>query len=125
MGADKTPLLLIDSETMYVIGAGTYKVESISFEEARGIIEVFDDSDILKCYTDRAIDQVVHDYVGVEKRNFTYQKIRSMRPGQMAIVFKTHTTPSETQPIVEPAPGVQAKKIQNVYVFCESITRLS
>lgn len=124
MSKESTPLLLLDNSTMCVIGEGTYKVESISFEEARGIIEVFEHDDILRCFTDRAIDQVIHDYLGIERRDFEYKKVRRMRPGQMAIAFKQYITSSATQPILEPEPGVEAKKIQNIYVYCESVTRI-
>jgi len=121
---DKMPLLLLDNNSMHVIGVGNYKVAAISFEDAKNIIDMFDEQDILRCYTDRAIDKVIHDYVGVSDRNFEYKKIHKMRPGQVAIVFKQHITESETQPVVEPDPGVEAKKIQNVYIYCESVTRL-
>ena len=46
-----------------------------------------------------------------------------MRPGQDAIVFKTYVTPSETQPIIETKYGSQAKKIQNIYVYCQYISK--
>lgn len=119
-----TPLLLLDNSSMHVVGVGNYKVQAISFEDAKAIIDMFDEEDILRCYTDRAIDQVIHEYVGVNDRDFTYKRIRAMRPGQVAIVFKQYVTPSETQPVIEAAPGIQAKKIQNIYIYCESVTRL-
>lgn len=119
-----TPLLLLDNSTMFVLGAGDYHIESISFEEAKSIVDMFEEKDILRCYTDRAIDLVIHDYLGVERRDFPYKKIHTMRPNQMAIVFKQYVTSSETQPVVEPEPGVQAKKIQNIYVYCECVTRV-
>ena len=46
-----------------------------------------------------------------------------MRPGQDAIAFKLYITPSETQPVIHADDGVQAKKIQNIYVYCQYITR--
>ena len=45
--------------------------------------------------------------------------------GQDAIAVKRYITPSETQPEVEATDGVLAKKIQNVYVYCQYITRVS
>jgi len=122
---NQTPLLLLDNNSMHVVGVGNYKVESITFEEAKAIIDMFDTEDVLRCYTDRTIDQVVHEYVGVNERDFAYKKIRAMRPGQVAIVFKQYVTASETQPVIEPDPGVQAKKAQNIYIYCESVTRLA
>ena len=81
--------------------------------------------DILRCFTDRATEQVLHDFVGIEPRDFVYKPIRKMRVGQDAIAVKLYITPSETQPEVEASDGVTAKKIQNVYVFCQYITRVS
>ncbi len=125
MSKDGLPLLLLDNSTMYVIGKGTYKVEPVSFAEAKDIIDTFSVEDILRCYTDNTIDQVIHDFVGVEYRDFPRKKIREMRPGQMAITFKQHIETSSSQPIVEPEEGIQAKKIQNIYIYCEIITRMS
>ncbi len=125
MATDGNPLLLIDNSTMYVIGKGTYKVEPMTFAEAKAIIDIFGEEDVLRCYTDRAIDKVIHDYVGVEDRDFPRKKITRMRPGQMAIAFKQYVAPSETQPIIDLDPGAHAKKIQNIYIYCEAITRMT
>jgi len=46
-----------------------------------------------------------------------------MRVGQGAIVFKLYVTPSETQPVIQADDGVEAKKIQNVYVYCQYVVR--
>ena len=69
MATDGNPLLLIDNSTMYVIGKGTYKVESMSFAEAKAIIDIFGEEDVLRCYTDSAIDKVIHDYVKYARRS--------------------------------------------------------
>ena len=50
-----------------------------------------------------------------------------MQPGQDAIVFKLYVTPSETQPIIYDAAkdeNFEAKKIQNIYVYCQYLTRV-
>lgn len=125
MAKDGNPLLLLDNSSMYVVGKGTYKVESTTFAEAKAIIDIFDEEDVLRCYTDREIDRVVHDYVGVEDRNFPRKKISRMRPGQVAIAFKQYITPSETQPILDLDGGAQAQKIENIYIYCEIITRMT
>lgn len=125
MSKDGLPLLLLDNSTMSVIGKGTYKVEPVSFKEAKDIIDTFSAEDVLRCYTDNTIDQVIHDFVGVEYRDFLRKKIREMRPGQMAISFKQHIETSASQPIVEPEKGIEAKKIQNIYIYCEIITRMT
>ena len=123
---DPKPLLLLDnSSTMTVLNQGEFKCQNLSFEEAKSIIEMHDESDILRCFSNPDIETVIYDYLGVSKRDFAYKRIRNMRPGQDAIVFKLYITPSETQPVIQADDGVEAKKIQNVYVYCQYLMRLS
>ena len=61
---------------------------------------------------------------GTFKRDFQYKRIRDMHLGQEGIVFKLYVTPSETQPIIRTDKGNEAKKIQNVYVYCQLISRV-
>ena len=95
MSEKKEPLLLLDNSTMYVIGAGDYHSTNLSFEEAKAIIDMYDAGDILRCFTDRATEQVLHDFVGIEPRDFAYKPIRKMRVGQDAIAVKLHITPGD------------------------------
>lgn len=88
----KEPLLLLDNSTMYVIGAGDYHSTNLSFEEAKAIIDMYNTEDILRCFTDRATEQVLHDFVGIEPRDFVYKPIRKMRVGQDAIAVKLYIT---------------------------------
>jgi len=123
--AKNLPLLLLDnSSTMTVLNEGVFKCYNISFEEAKHILEVYDEQDVLRCFSSQDIETIIFDYLGIAKRNFTYKHIRNMRQGQDAIVFKLYVTPSETQPIIQADDGVEAKKIQNVYVYCQHITRV-
>ena len=78
----REPLLLLDNSTMYVIGAGDYHSTNLSFEEAKAIIDMYSTEDILRCFTDRATEQVLHDFVGIEPRDFAYKPIRKMRWGR-------------------------------------------
>ena len=120
------PLLLLDnSSTMTALNQGEFKCCNLTFEEAKHILEVYDEADVLRCFSNSDIETIIFDYLGVTKRNFTYKNVRNMRPGQDAIVFKLYVTPSETQPIIQTDDGVEAKKIQNVYVYCQHITRLA
>ncbi len=124
--SDHKPLLLLDnSNTMSVLNQGEFKCQNLTFEEARSIIEMHDESDILRCFSNLDLETVIYDYLGISKRNFEYKRIRNMRPGQDAIVFKLYITPSETQPVIQADDGVEAKKIQNVYVYCQYLMRLS
>ena len=119
------PLLLLDnSNMMSLLNEGEFKCENLTFEEARGIIETHDADDVLRCFTNRDIERVIFDYLNIENRDYEYKHIRNMRAGQDAIVFKLYITPSETQPIILAEDGVEAKKIQNVYVYCQYLTRI-
>ena len=119
------PLLLLDNSSMMsVLNEGSFKCHNISFEEAKHILEVYEEPDVLRCFANADIETIIYDYLGIAKRNFTYKRIRNMRPGQDAIVFKLYITPSETQPVIQADDGVEAKKIQNVYVYCQHITRV-
>jgi len=109
---------------MSVLNEGTFKCYNITFEEAKVILEGHDDDDVLRCFSNQDIETVMFDYLGIARKNFTYKRIRNMRPKQMAIVFKLYTTPSETQPIIQADDGVEAKKIQNIYVYCQCIVRI-
>lgn len=118
------PLLLLDNSSMMsVLNEGEFKCYNLTFEEAKHILEVYNEEDVLRCFNNSDIETIIFDYLGVEKRNFNYKHIRNMRPGQDAIVFKLYTTPSETKPVIQADDGVEAKKIYNVYVYCQHITR--
>ena len=54
-----------------------------------------------------------------------YKRILDMRPGQHAIVFKTYVTPSETTPVIKTKYDSEAKKIQNIYIYCQHVVRMA
>jgi len=119
------PLLLLDNSSMMsVLNEGTFECVNLSFEEAKHLLELHEEDNVLRCFADAEIETVIFDYIGATKRNFEYKKIRNMRPGQDAIVFKLYVTPSKTQPIIQADDGVEAKKIQNVYVYCQHLIRV-
>ncbi len=123
--AKDLPLLLLDNSSMMsVLNEGTFKVHNIPLSEATDIISVYDEENVLRCFSNQEIETVMFDYLGAEKRNYEYKKIRNMRAGQDAIVFKLYISPSETQPIIQADDGVEAKKIQNVYVYCQYLQRI-
>ncbi|MBE6891833.1 MAG: hypothetical protein E7481_07400 [Ruminococcaceae bacterium] len=120
------PFLLLDNSSMMsVLNEGEFKCYNITFEEAKHILEVHEADEFLKCFSNPDIESVIFNHLGVTKREFEYKKIRNMRPGQNALVFKLYITPSETQPIIQADDGVEAKKIQNVYVYCQYLVRVS
>ena len=121
-----TPLLLLDNGSMMsMLNEGEFRCKNLTFEEAKHILEIYDEADVLRCFNSQDIETVIFNYLGVARRNFTYKHVRNMRVGQDAIVFKLYVTTSETQPIIQADDGVQAKKIQNVYVYCQYLTRLA
>ena len=121
-----TPLLLLDTGSMMsMLNEGEFRCKNLTFEEAKHILEIYDEADVLRCFNSQDIETVIFNYLGVARRNFAYKHIRNMRVGQDAIVFKLYITPSETQPIIQADDGVEAKKIQNVYVYCQYLTRLA
>lgn len=120
------PLLLLDNSSMMsVMNEGEFKCCNLTFEEAKHLLEVYEEKDILRCFNNSDIETIIFDYLGVTKKNFNYKHIRNMRPGQDAIVFKLYITPSKTQPIIQADDGVEAKKIYNTYVYCQHLTRIS
>lgn len=120
------PLLLLDNSSMIsVLNEGEFKCYNLSFEEAKHLLEIHDENDILRCFSNPDIENVIFNHIGAAKREFTYKKIRNMLPGQDAIVFKLYITPSDSQPIIKADDGVEAKKIQNVYAYCQYLERIS
>ena len=119
------PLLLLDNSSMMsVINRGTFKCTDVTFEEAKAILDMHDEADILQCFSNRDIENIIYGHLGITQRNFTYKHIRDMWVGQDGLVFKTYITPSVTQPIIKTDKGNEAKKIQNVYVYCQLISKI-
>lgn len=120
------PLLLLDNSSMMsVLNEGEFKCKNISFDEAKHILEVHDESEVLRCFSNQDIETIIFEYLDITKKNYNYKHIRNMRPGQHAVAFKLYITPSEKQTVIEADDGVEAKKIQNVYVYCQHIVRMA
>ena len=120
-----TPLLLLDNSSMIsVINQGSFKCSDLTFDEAKAILEMHDENDVLQCFNSLDIQNIMYNFLGIEKKNYTYKKIRDMKVMQDAIVFKLYTSPSETQPIILTDKVTQAKKIQNIYVYCQLLSRI-
>ena len=83
------PLLLLDNSSMMsVLNEGQFKCYNLSFDETKVILDMHTEDEILRCFSDSSLETVIFDHLGVTKRNFTFKRIRNMRPGQNAIVFK-------------------------------------
>lgn len=119
------PLLLLDSVSVAtVINEGEFKCYDLTFEEAKHLLEIYEEQDILRGFNNPDIETIIFDYLGAEKREFGYKPVRNMRPGQEAIVFKLYTMPSKTKPVVITDGGIEAKKIYNCYVYCQHVVRV-
>lgn len=123
----KQALLLLDDDSLLkVLRKGTFKLQSIGFEEAHAIIDMHtDEDDIFRCFGDSSLQKIVHEYLNVPKRDFPYKEVTQMDVEQDAIIFRLHSTDSATRPIIKMEDGTEAKKTQNVYVYCELISRLA
>ena len=123
--AHKYPMLLLDNASMMnVIGDGEYSSHKMSLEETRALLEDLEVEDIRICFSNSDIVNIIFPWLGIKNRDFEYKEPKRMHVGQDAIVFKLHVTPSETQPVVELEDGIEAKKIQNIYVYCQYLTRV-
>lgn len=123
----KLPLLLLDNASMArVMNKGTFYCSQMPFEQAKMIVEKYNDDEIIRCFTGSDLKEVFFQYLDISGHHIKYQPITDMQPGQDAIVFKLYVTPSETQPIIYDAAkdeNFEAKKIQNIYVHCQYIYR--
>jgi hypothetical protein len=120
----ENPLLLLDNNnTNALFNEGDFKCTNMTFEEAREIIGMYSMDEILLCFSHPDTYDIIFNYIGIPKRDYVYKTIRNMRVNQDGIIFKLYVTPSETQPIIH-VEGVEAKKIQNVYVYCVHVTRI-
>lgn len=118
------PLLLLDNSNMNTLfNEGEFKCTNMTFEEAREIIGMYNQDEIIVCFSHPDAYDIIFNYIGIPKRDYEYKPIRNMRINQDGIIFKMYVTPSETQPIIH-VDGVEAKKIQNVYVYCVHVTRI-
>ena len=125
MARSNLPLILVDNANILsILNEGEYKFSPLSFEEAKAIIDMHDDDDVIKCFSGYELKQVVFNYLNVTDRDFKYEPITEMKVGQDAITFKLYRTPSESQPVIKTATGGEAKKIENVYVTCQYFFRL-
>ncbi|MBP3937844.1 MAG: hypothetical protein IK955_00420 [Clostridia bacterium] len=125
MARTKFPLLLVDNKNILsVINEGEFKFSPLTFVEAKSIIDMHDEDDVINLFSGRDLEKVVYNYLDVEDRNFEYMPINNMVVGQDAIIFKLYITPSETQPIITTESGAMAKKIENIYVTCQLVSRI-
>ena len=118
------PLLLLDNSNMNTLfNEGEFKCTNMTFEEAREIIGMYEKDEIVLCFNQPDTYDIIFNYIGIPKKDYEYKQIRNMHINQDGIIFKIYVTPSATQPIIHEG-GVEAKKIQNIYVYCVHVTRV-
>ena len=73
---NKLPFLLLDNSSMMsVLNEGEFKCYNITFEEAKHILEVYDETEFLQCFSNPDIESVIFNHLGVAKRKFEYKRI--------------------------------------------------
>lgn len=119
------PLLLLDnSRMMTVMGEGEFSCRRMTFDETRAVLDMFDEEDVRVCFNNSDITNIIFGYLGIENKHYKFKEAHHISVGQEALVFKLYVTPSETQPIVHFEDGAEAKKIQNIYVYVQYLTRV-
>ena len=67
---------------MSVLNQGEFKCSNMTFEETKAVLEMYDEDDILLCFTNNDIKHIIFNYLGIERKEYTYKHIRNMRVGQ-------------------------------------------
>lgn len=121
------PLLLLDNGTLaYILGNGEYRFTNLKFDEARAIIEMKgEENEVVRVFSNPELEHLVYEYLELEEHNFAYEPDSELRVGQDAIAFKLYVTSSGSQPIVLGTDGQEAKKIKNLYIYCQHVVRLA
>lgn len=121
----KYPFLLLDDTSLpQILGTGTFRFVDLNFDEARAIMNLHNEDDMICCFTNNAIEKIIYEHIGIDKKQFKYENVQQMEVGQDALVFRLYVTPSETKPMVKTPLGNEAKKIENIYVYCEVVSRV-
>ena len=124
MAINDKPLLLVDDNNILsIINEGEFKCYNLTFEEVHAMLDTYPVDAVATCFSSYELEEIVFDYIGAERKNYLQLCMTNLQVDQYAIAFKLYRTPSETQPEVVTINGAHAKKIQNVYVYCQLITR--
>ena len=115
---------LLRSFHIELIGLIDYRFTNIAFEEAKAIMEMKGTADIVRVFSNPELEHIMFEYLDIERQDFAFAPVKDMHVGQDALAFKLYITPSGTQPIVLGEDGQQAKKIKNLYIYCQHVVRL-
>ncbi|MEG0396998.1 MAG: hypothetical protein RR576_07455 [Oscillospiraceae bacterium] len=116
-------LLLDNSAVLQILHGGHFRVQEISFEEAKAIVDMYDTRSVKRCFQNSEIADLLYRHLNIAVGNFDYSEPDELLLDQDAIVFRTYTTPSETQPSIKTEYGNEATKVQNIYIHCQYITK--
>lgn len=117
-------LLLLDNNSLLeVMHTGIFRVEEISFEEAKTMVEMYDVTRVKRCFQNHDIANLLYKHLGIAANQFEYENAEELLTEQDAIAFRTYTTPSETNPSITTEYGNEATKIQNLYIHCQYISK--
>lgn len=120
----KKPLLLLDNDSLLrILHQGHFRIEEISFEEAKAIVDMHESREVKRCFQSDDIADLLYRHLEIPARNFDYLEVNELDIEQDAIAFRLYTTPSETQPSIRTEYGIEATKIQNVYIYCQYLTK--
>lgn len=121
----KYPFLLLDDNSLTsVLSEGTFKIVNLTFDEAKAIMDLHGEDDMICCFSNNSIENILYTYMDIQQKDFQYCSLSRMEIGQDGLIFRLYVTPSETKPTITTEPGYEAKKIENVYVYCQLISRL-
>ena len=120
----KHPLFLLDDKSLpSAISQGSYRVVDLTFGEVKAIMDLHREEDMICCFENTNIENIIYTYLHVEKKQFEYTNAQQMEVGQDGLIFRLYIMPSESQPVINPYFGSEAKKIENVFVYCQLISR--
>ena len=72
------PLLLLDNASMLaLLHQGCFRLQEISFEEVKAIIEMHGSREVVRCFSNAEIEQLLYKHLDVAIRNFNYAPVDS------------------------------------------------
>lgn len=80
------PLLLLDNASMLtLLHQGCFRLQEISFEEVKAIIEMHGSREVVRCFSNAEIEQLLYKHLDVAIRNFNYAPVENMAVDQDAM----------------------------------------
>lgn len=76
MAQTDAPLLLDNNTLANIVGNGDYRFTNLSFDEARAIIDMKGESDVVQTFANPDLEHCIYEYLGIENNRFP-----SPRPG--------------------------------------------